>query len=1153
MLVSKIAGPLPVSQIESAPGGQSAQAEHVTIDGDPYLRIRNVDAMEPFLMNVVSNGDHWLFVGSNSPFTAGRIDPDHAIFPYQTADKLLRHANSSGALTVMRVRRPGIAALWEPWQATPRIYQTTRNLYKHAYGTVVVFEEINGDLGLRFAWSLTASEKYGIVRRCTLENLRDDAVSIDCLDGWHQILPAGVTQDTFNRYSYLAAAYMRHECVDGLGIYTLNSRISDRPEPGECLRAACAWTTDRDCGAVLLTDRQVDAFRRGIPIRAEVEARGEFGAYLVSRSIDLQPRETREWLTVVATGLDHGELLDLHSQLNEPAVLHEAVIADAKENTAGLRRRIAGADGLQASADRSACIHHFANVLFNCMRGGTFLDSYTFPTSDFSAFLSSRNRALHARHFTWMQSLPETMRRDDLLTRVQARGDAQLARLAREYLPLAFGRRHGDPSRPWNRFTVRTKDRNGRPIFGYQGNWRDIFQNWESLAQSYPGFLGSMIAVFLNASTADGYNPYRITREGIDWEVHDPEDPWSHIGYWGDHQIVYLLRLLESLERFEPGTLSGQLGERAFAYAVVPYEIGDFAAMLRDPKNTIVFNDDRHKRLIARAEELGNDAKLLADESGEVRLASLAEKLLVPLLAKLSNLVPGGGIWLNTQRPEWNDANNALAGWGLSVVTTCHLRRYLVFLDKVFAASASPLIELSASVAAFLEQLRTPICRAPMCSDDAERFQIVRELGAAGEAHRKAVYNLSLGGPATMPVARVREFIAAALAAIDATIRANRRSDGLTHSYNLLGVNGERAAVRNLNIMLEGQVALLSSGVLSAGEALEVAKALHDSKLYRADQHSYLLYPDRAVPPFLSRNTLPSDWPAQAPLLCDLLAAGDRSLVLTDKNGDAHFHGDLTNAADLNARLDRLASDARWCEAVAHNRGAILGLWEAVFNHSAFTGRSGAMFAFEGLGSIYWHMVAKLLLAIQECHARAIEARADQPTVQALQDAYHDVRLGLGFTKTPDVYGAFPTDPYSHSPRHRGAQQPGMTGQVKEEILTRFGELGVEVAGGCLSFAPRLLSKTEFFAETHLFSCTGLDGEETTWKLPPESLAFTVCQTPVCYRLADAFAVTIEQVHNGSVTLPGNVLPRKESRSIFARTGEIARIVVTIPRDVLRA
>ena len=58
----------------------------------------------------------------------------------------------------------------------------------------------------------------------------------------------------------------------------------------------------------------------------------------------------------------------------------------------------------------------------------------------------------------------------------------------------------------------------------------------------------------------------------------------------------------------------------------------------------------------------------------------------MPLLAKLSNFIPGGGIWLNTQRPEWNDANNALAGWGLSMVTARYIRRYLGFIEPLFSS-----------------------------------------------------------------------------------------------------------------------------------------------------------------------------------------------------------------------------------------------------------------------------------------------------------------------------------------------------------------------------------------------------------------------------------------------------------------------------------
>ena len=96
-------------------------------------------------------------------------------------------------------------------------------------------------------------------------------------------------------------------------------------------------------------------------------------------------------------------------------------------------------------------------------------------------------------------------------------------------------------------------------------------------------------------------------------------------------------------------------------------------------------------------------------------------------------------------------------------------------------------------------------------------------------------------------------------------------------------------------------------------------------------------------------------------------------------------------------------------------------------------------------GSIYWHMVSKLLLAAQECYRQAVETGAQPAVTAALAAAYYDIRQGLGFNKSPADYGAFPTDPYSHTPMGGGARQPGMTGQVKEEILTRFGELGVSV------------------------------------------------------------------------------------------------------------
>ena len=87
----------------------------------------------------------------------------------------------------------------------------------------------------------------------------------------------------------------------------------------------------------------------------------------------------------------------------------------------------------------------------------------------------------------------------------------------------------------------------------------------------------------------------------------------------------------------------------------------------------------------------------------------LAEKLLVPVLSKMSSFVPGAGIWMNTQRPEWNDANNALAGPGVSMVTVFHLHRYVRFLRSQL--SALDTVRLSSAVASWVEELED-VCSA---------------------------------------------------------------------------------------------------------------------------------------------------------------------------------------------------------------------------------------------------------------------------------------------------------------------------------------------------------------------------------------------------------------------------------------------------------
>ncbi len=736
-----------------------------------------------------------------------------------------------------------------------------------------------------------------------------------------------------------------------------------------------------------------------------------------------------------------------------------------------------------------------------------------------------------------------------MLSRVEALDDPDLSRLALEYLPLTFSRRHGDPSRPWNRFEIRVRGEAGEERIAYQGNWRDIFQNWEALALSWPELLEGFITRFVNASTADGHNPYRISSDGLDWEVPDPGHPWAGIGYWGDHQLVYLHRLVDLSLRHHPGRLQGLLRRRLFTYADVPYRIAPYEEILRDPRRTIAFDEARHRDIAARLAREGGDARLLHGSAGLHRV-TLAEKLLVPALAKLANLVPGGGIWMNTQRPEWNDANNALVGNGLSVVTLCHLAGYLQMLAGVLAELREERVLLSREVAGWaLEMLAALEAQRPLLAGqdvtDEQRAAFLEAVARPASAYRESLYRGGLSEPVELPGRKLLELAELGLAFAGHTLVRNRRPDGLYHSYNLLvpRPGGRAFGVERLHEMLEGQAAVLGSGMIGPEEALSVLASLRASALYRSDQRSYILYPERVLPGFLERNVIPEEALRGSAALRRALADGDR-IVRRDAAGRLRFREAFDGA-------DRCADALRelQAEGVLDAAGAaeVLEIYEQVFRHRRFTGRSGTMYGYEGLGCIYWHMVGKLLVAVQEQCFAAAEGGAPPALVQQLAAAYHQLRTGMaGTRKTPEEYGAIPLDPYSHTPRHGGARQPGMTGQVKEEVVARMGELGVRVRAGRVRFWPLLLRSSELLARPSALEIVPVGGGRERLALEAGTLAFTLCQVPVVYRRAESPGIVVTEEGGATRSLAGDTLDQGTAAELFGRTGRLHRIDVDV-------
>jgi hypothetical protein len=942
----------------------------------------------------------------------------------------------------------------------------------------------------------------------------------------------------------------------GLALFTLYSAITDRAEPCESLQANTVFCLGLTGQTTLISSEQLNDFRMGGHPEQEVHRRGIRGAYFISHTLELAPQAEQHWQFVADIEKSQSQVIELTHQLADPAAVAAAIDQSIADGSDELARIMACGDGFQVTAEENVSEHHYANVLFNVLRGGIVDDQYSVPTRDLKHTIKTFNRTVHERNKSFFETLPEKVELHDLLSKVRDHGDLQLVRLCYDYLPITFGRRHGDPSRPWNEFEIKLKNEAGERLLSYQGNWRDIFQNWEALMFSYPGFIENVIAKFVNASTVEGYNPYRITKDGIDWEVEELDNPWSYIGYWGDHQIIYLQKLLELSNNFHPTRLSELLYEPIYCYANVPYKINNYGALLENPKNTVIFDKELAERIDDRVAELGADGKLILDRDGAVYQVNLLEKLLVALLAKLGNLVIDGGIWLNTQRPEWNDANNALVGQGLSMVTLYYMRRYVSFLQNLLT-NEDKSVELSGEVnlwltdtALALQKIRPALSGQRISAE--LRYQALTDLGEAASRYRETIYKAeSFSNPESRSLADIKAMLDDALAAIDQSINSNRRKDGLYHAYNLLEQAHQRVETQNLYPMLEGQVAALSSGAASGEEAAVVLEALFDSSVYRPDQQSFMLYPDRELPDFLEKNRITIEQIDAIPLLQTMLEQGDERIIVRDANGCYRFNCDLKNVGALITRLDALKES--FGDEIDLIRAPLAALYEDVFNHQSFTGRSGGMFGFEGLGCIYWHMVSKLLLAVQENFFDALERGDNLATCQRLGKLYYRVRQGLGFNKSPSEYGAFPADPYSHTPKHAGAQQPGMTGSVKEEILSRFGELGIRVSNGQAHFEPALLRTREFMPSPNTLRYLDVSGNWQEISIPSNGLAFTWCQVPVIYVLQDNSGPTLTITSNtdGKRTQSQLELTAEDSEALFRRTGQIREIMLTLPASML--
>jgi hypothetical protein len=315
--------------------------------------------------------------------------------------------------------------------------------------------------------------------------------------------------------------------------------------------------------------------------------------------------------------------------------------------------------------------------------------------------------------------------------------------------------------------------------------------------------------------------------------------------------------------RFHPGALHRSCSTvRVFSHADVPYRIGPTMRCSKTP-TTPSTSTGRVSAVAARVAARGADGKLVVT-TPMVRDCSrdAGEKLLLLLLVKLTNLVPEGGIWMNTQRPSGTTPTTRWSAkgcrWSPPPICAARWSSAGVFLPTVpMFADAELSTRCLSAVTAILAQHKA-------CADNRLRRRAAPHgYGCAGHGRQR----LSPAGLRERLLRRDRAVDGAAdalalleqaLAYIDQTLRANAARgwalSRLQHPAPTAG-RARRSAISTR--CWKDRLQCSHRGCWMPMRALALLNACARSALYRADQHSYILYPDRELPGFLAKNNVP--------------------------------------------------------------------------------------------------------------------------------------------------------------------------------------------------------------------------------------------------------------------------------------------------------
>ncbi|ARI78777.1 cellobiose phosphorylase [Halobacillus mangrovi] len=714
----------------------------------------------------------------------GVKDKNNAITEFYPANQAYERVSTNGFRTFIKIQRKDDSFLFEPFNdGSKRKVKRTMFIKENE----LIVKERNEECGIQTTvtyFTLPHENYASLMRKVEIENISEEELSIEIVDGLPAILPFGIEDAAYKAVGNTLKSWMDvFNLHNNIPYYRVRSSTGDTSEVEEITKGHF-YTSFAEDGSLLkpIVDASIlfgENTSLRFPDRFESHSVSEllqkeqitankvpcgFSAY----EVQLSPHQS----SVLRTMIGHVNDLDIiHDKREEVA---SAAYFDEKYKEA----------------------QHLVDELtsdIHTKTGNDLFDGYT---------------------------------KQSYLDNVLRGGYPVLLENEKEpFLYYVYSRKHGDLERDYNFFSV-------LPEFFSQGNgnFRDVNQNRRNDIFFKPEVGDYNIKLFMSLVQADGYNPLVV--KGSYFELIEKENlSWLESLFTREEDVNYMKKQLEG--SFTPGVIVQSIVDRNIRLTVSPEEflravlshseqeidaefgegywidhwtynldlIKNFLKVFPDQKQTLLCKDRSYRYFYSpvlikprsekyvlsgkKVRQYGAVIELqgskadnwLRTKEGNVYESTLFAKLFSLALLKFATLDPYGmGIEMEANKPGWNDSMNGLPCiFGSGMSETVELKRLLQFMMECEIEEETI---LPVEVFTLVQEVKTAL------HQNLTSFEYWDAVSTARESYRAVIKDGLDGREEVLTAAAVQEMLQLFMAKVDAGIEeAKDLGGGLVPTY----------------------------------------------------------------------------------------------------------------------------------------------------------------------------------------------------------------------------------------------------------------------------------------------------------------------------------------------------------------------------------